>query len=109
MGGRTVGPEVACDLDQVYLAAEYDSGELRPRRLGRIATLEDISSEKSHERLSRGDQGIVPDIKVDTRAKPLAGWSGETVAEGLDGLRGRFARVACMSGGQAGAMPRRKI
>ena len=28
------------------------------------------------------NQGIVPGIKVDTGAKPLAGWSGETVTEG---------------------------
>ena len=32
----------------------------------------------------------VPGIKVDTGAKPLAGFPGETVTEGLDGLRGRL-------------------
>jgi fructose-bisphosphate aldolase, class I len=31
--------------------------------------------------------GILPGIKVDTGAKPLAGFPGETVTEGLDGLR----------------------
>ncbi len=36
-------------------------------------------------------QGIVPGIKVDTGAKPLAGADGETVTEGLDGLRERLA------------------
>jgi fructose-bisphosphate aldolase, class I len=36
-------------------------------------------------------QGIVPGIKVDTGAKPLAGSPGETVTEGLDGLRDRLA------------------
>jgi fructose-bisphosphate aldolase class I len=35
--------------------------------------------------------GIVPGIKVDAGAKPLAGFPGETVTEGLDGLRDRFA------------------
>ncbi|HVZ91208.1 MAG TPA: class I fructose-bisphosphate aldolase, partial [Rhizomicrobium sp.] len=35
--------------------------------------------------------GAVPGIKVDTGAKPLAGSPGETVTEGLDGLRERFA------------------
>jgi fructose-bisphosphate aldolase class I len=35
--------------------------------------------------------GAVPGIKVDAGAKPLAGASGETVTEGLDGLRERFA------------------
>ena len=34
--------------------------------------------------------GILPGIKVDTGAKPLAGADGETVTEGLDGLRERF-------------------
>jgi fructose-bisphosphate aldolase, class I len=35
-------------------------------------------------------QGILPGIKVDTGAKPLAGAPGETVTEGLDGLRDRL-------------------
>jgi len=37
------------------------------------------------------NQGIAPGIKVDTGAKPLAGALGETVTEGLDGLRDRLA------------------
>src|ERR687897_3467327 len=36
-------------------------------------------------------QGIVPGIKVDTGAEPLAGSPDETVTEGLDGLRDRLA------------------
>jgi fructose-bisphosphate aldolase class I len=36
-------------------------------------------------------QGIVPGIKVDTGAKPLATAPGETITEGLDGLRDRLA------------------
>jgi fructose-bisphosphate aldolase class I len=35
-------------------------------------------------------QGIIPGIKVDLGAKPLAGFKGETITEGLDGLRERF-------------------
>jgi len=35
-------------------------------------------------------QGIIPGIKVDTGAKLLAGSEGETVTEGLDGLRDRL-------------------
>jgi len=34
--------------------------------------------------------GMIPGIKVDTGAKPLAGFPGETVTEGLDGLRARL-------------------
>ena len=36
-------------------------------------------------------QGIVPGIKVDAGAKPLAGFPGDTITEGLDGLRERLA------------------
>jgi len=35
--------------------------------------------------------GILPGIKVDTGAKPLAGAPAETITEGLDGLRERLA------------------
>src|SRR5213594_5184285 len=35
-------------------------------------------------------KGIIPGIKVDTGAKPLALADGETITEGLDGLRGRL-------------------
>jgi fructose-bisphosphate aldolase class I len=35
--------------------------------------------------------GPIPGIKVDTGAKPLAGFPNETVTEGLDGLRERLA------------------
>jgi fructose-bisphosphate aldolase, class I len=35
-------------------------------------------------------RGIIPGIKVDIGAKPLAHFPGETITEGLDGLRERF-------------------
>jgi fructose-bisphosphate aldolase class I len=40
------------------------------------------------------DRGLLPGIKVDTGAQPLAGAPGETVTEGLDGLRARLASYA---------------
>ncbi len=36
------------------------------------------------------DQGVLPGIKVDSGAKPIAGSPDETVTEGLDGLRDRL-------------------
>src|SRR4029077_6024961 len=36
-------------------------------------------------------QGMIPGIKVDLGAKPLAGFPGETITEGLDGLRERLS------------------
>jgi fructose-bisphosphate aldolase class I len=40
--------------------------------------------------------GIVPGIKVDAGAKALAGFAGEQVTEGLDGLRERLVAYAAM-------------
>lgn len=37
------------------------------------------------------EHGVIPGIKVDEGAKPLAGFPGETITEGLDGLRERLA------------------
>ena len=37
------------------------------------------------------DKGVIPGIKSDAGAKDLAGFPGEKVTEGLDGLRDRFA------------------
>ena len=42
MGGRTVGPEVAWDLVQAYLNAEYSQSERHLRRLGKVAALEGL-------------------------------------------------------------------
>ena len=36
------------------------------------------------------DSGIIPGIKVDTGAKKMAGYPGEKITEGLDGLRDRL-------------------
>jgi fructose-bisphosphate aldolase class I len=43
-----------------------------------------------------GDRGMIPGIKVDKGAKPLAGFPGETVTEGLDGLRERLAEYVTL-------------
>ena len=40
MGGRTVGPAVAWDLVQAFLAAEYGQAERYLRRLGKVTALE---------------------------------------------------------------------
>ncbi|AKJ94973.1 fructose-bisphosphate aldolase [Thioalkalivibrio versutus] len=42
------------------------------------------------------EAGILPGIKVDTGAKDLAGFPGEKVTEGLDGLRERLEEYARM-------------
>ena len=42
------------------------------------------------------DAGIIPGIKVDLGAKPLAGHPGEKITEGQDGLRDRLAGYALL-------------
>jgi fructose-bisphosphate aldolase class I len=42
------------------------------------------------------DAGIVPGIKVDTGAKAMAGFPGEKITEGLDGLRERLTEYYSM-------------
>ena len=56
--------------------------------------------------------GILPGIKVDAGAKALAGFPGETVTEGLDGLRERLAEYyglgrASRSGARSSTSARR--
>lgn len=46
-------------------------------------------------------RGIVPGIKVDAGAKALAGFPGETVTEGLDGLRQRLEEYRRLGAGFA--------
>jgi len=41
MGGRTVGPAVAWDLVQTFLAAEGSRAERHLRRLGKVASLDE--------------------------------------------------------------------
>jgi ribose 5-phosphate isomerase B len=40
MGGRTVGPAVAWDLVETFLAARFSQAERHLRRLGKVASLE---------------------------------------------------------------------
>jgi fructose-bisphosphate aldolase class I len=41
-------------------------------------------------------RGVLPGIKVDRGTTPLAGFPGEVVTEGLDGLRGRLEEYAAL-------------
>ena len=40
MGGRTVGPAVAWDLVQTFLAAEFSQAQRHLRRLAKVASLQ---------------------------------------------------------------------
>ena len=66
-------------------AAEHISGVILYDETFRQATTDGTPFPRLLEQ-----QGVIPGIKVDTGAKPLAGADGETVTEGLDGLRDRL-------------------
>src|SRR5262249_6018420 len=63
-----------------------------------------MQDETIHQSSSRGtplatllpQKGLIPGIKVDAGAKSLAAAPGETVTEGLDGLRDRLANNSQM-------------
>jgi ribose 5-phosphate isomerase B len=42
MGGRTIGPMLAWDLVETYLASEFSQAERHLRRLAKVASLEEV-------------------------------------------------------------------
>jgi fructose-bisphosphate aldolase, class I len=72
-------------------AAEHISGVILYDETLRQAALDGTPFPAFLERL-----GMIAGIKVDTGAKSLAGAPGETVTEGLDGLRERLAEYASL-------------
>ena len=71
--------------------ADYISGAILYDETIRQSTSDGIPFPQYLER-----DGIIPGIKVDTGAKDLAGFPGEKVTEGLDGLRERLAEYKGM-------------
>jgi len=67
-------------------AAEYISGVICYDETLRQKTKDGVPFPQYLSKL-----GIVPGIKVDTGAKPLTNYPGDTITEGLDGLRERLA------------------
>ena len=73
-------------------------------RLGEVIGGAILFDETTRQRIADGvaftqvlqDAGIIVGVKVDLGAKDLAGHPGETITEGLDGLRERFAEYAGM-------------
>lgn len=90
---QSIGVESAEETRRAYRdllfttegAAEYISGVILYDETIRQSAADGTPFPKLLER-----QGIVPGIKVDKGAKPLTNAPGETVTEGLDGLRDRL-------------------
>jgi len=43
MGGRTIGPMVAWDLVETFLASNFSNAERHLRRLAKVALLEEVT------------------------------------------------------------------
>ncbi|HTT02198.1 MAG TPA: class I fructose-bisphosphate aldolase [Steroidobacteraceae bacterium] len=65
-----------------------------PESISGVIMYDETIRQKTRDGTSFGEyltrHGIIPGIKVDLGAKPLAGFAGETITEGLDGLRDRL-------------------
>jgi ribose 5-phosphate isomerase B len=48
MGGRTVGPAVAWDIVEAFLAAEFSGADRHARRLAMVTSLESREPARSH-------------------------------------------------------------
>ena len=89
---EAVGIEANSESRRLYRTAMFSTPGLEKYISGVI-----LFDETIRQKMEEGtpipryltDRGILPGIKVDTGAKPLAGHTGETVTEGLDGLRER--------------------
>jgi fructose-bisphosphate aldolase class I len=80
----------------------YREALLATRGLGEFISGVILFDETLRQKTSAGrsfvelpeQEGILPGIKVDAGAKPLAAFPGEKITEGLDGLRERLAEYA---------------
>jgi transketolase len=89
MGGRTVGPAVAWDLVQAYLAAEYSQAERHLRRLGKVASIEtqrtktqNASEERpmSHEQAAQLSINTIRTLSIDAVQQAKSGHPGTPMA-----------------------------
>jgi fructose-bisphosphate aldolase class I len=91
---RAVGVTSTEETRRDYRATLFTTPGLEEFISGVILFDETIRQSTREGQSLRGllaDRKILPGIKVDRGAKPLAGFPGEKVTEGLDGLRDRLA------------------
>lgn len=81
---------------QAYREMLFRSTEAMNNYVAGVILFEETLYQKAQDGTSFVDlikgAGAVPGIKADLGANPLAGLPGETVTEGLDGLRGRLQK-----------------
>lgn len=91
----TINTENTEDNRRDYREMLFRSTEAMNNYISGVILFEETLGQKAEDGTPLVDliraAGAVPGIKVDKGAKPLAGFPGETVTEGLDGLRERLA------------------
>ena len=100
----TIGVESSEDNRRAYRQLLFTTRDFEQHISGVILfdeTLRQSSSDGAGFARLLSEKGVMPGIKVDKGAKPLAGFAGETITEGLDGLRDRLAEYRELGAGFA--------
>jgi fructose-bisphosphate aldolase class I len=92
---NSIGVENTEDNRRDYREMLFRSNDAMENYISGVILFEETLHQKAADGTPFVDliraSGSVPGIKVDMGAKPLPGYPGETVTEGLDGLRERLA------------------
>ncbi|TGV41587.1 fructose-bisphosphate aldolase class I, partial [bacterium M00.F.Ca.ET.168.01.1.1] len=90
-----IGVESSADNRRDYREMMFRSKEAMTKYISGVILYDETIRQKAADGTPLVDiikaAGSIPGIKVDAGAKPLAGFPGDTITEGLDGLRERLA------------------
>ncbi|RUW51283.1 fructose-bisphosphate aldolase class I, partial [Mesorhizobium sp. M1A.F.Ca.ET.072.01.1.1] len=90
-----IGVESTADNRRDYREMMFRAKEAMTKYISGVILYDETIRQKAADGTPLVDiikaAGAIPGIKVDVGAKPLAGFPGDTITEGLDGLRERLA------------------
>jgi fructose-bisphosphate aldolase class I len=90
-----IGVESTADSRRDYREMMFRATEAMTKYISGVILYDETIRQKAADGTPLVDlikaAGSIPGIKVDAGAKPLAGFPGDTITEGLDGLRERLA------------------
>lgn len=90
-----IGVESTADSRRDYREMMFRTAEAMTKYISGVILYDETIRQKAADGTPLVDlikaSGAIPGIKVDAGAKPLPGFPGDTITEGLDGLRERLA------------------